>query len=79
MPEQIFTNCTVGGPIFVHVRDSKIVRIRSLVYAETDASSWTIKARGKQFTPPNYQIRGCYNGLRESSRTGKKEEKHPQV
>ena len=61
--EQIFTNCTVGGPILVHVRDGKIVRIRPLVYDETDAPSWTIEARGKQFTSPNYQIRGGYNGL----------------
>jgi len=51
MPEQIFTNCTVGGPIFVHVKDGRIVRIRPLTYNETDAPSWTIEAKGKKFTP----------------------------
>lgn len=52
MSEQIFTNCTVGGPVFVHVKDGKIVRIRPMVLNETDASSWTIQARGRQFSPP---------------------------
>ena len=52
MSEEIFTNCTVGGPILVHVKDGKIIRIRPLVLNETDAPSWTIRARGKQFTPP---------------------------
>src|SRR4030042_1048908 len=51
MPEKIFTNCTSGGPVLVHVNNGKIVRIRPLVYNETDAPSWTIKARGKEFTP----------------------------
>jgi len=52
MSEEVFTNCTVGGPILVHVKDGKIVRIRPLVYDETDAPSWTIKAKDKEFTPP---------------------------
>ncbi|MFC1860877.1 molybdopterin-dependent oxidoreductase [Chloroflexota bacterium] len=51
MPEEVFTNCTNGGPIVVHVNDGKITRIRPLVYGEDDAASWTLKARGKQFTP----------------------------
>jgi molybdopterin guanine dinucleotide-containing S/N-oxide reductase-like protein len=50
--EQVLTSCTTGGPVLVHVRDGKIIRIRPLVYDETDASPWTIKARGEQFTPP---------------------------
>ena len=52
MSEEILTNCTVGGPILVHVKDSKIVRIRPLIFDASDAASWTIKARGKIFTPP---------------------------
>jgi trimethylamine-N-oxide reductase (cytochrome c) len=52
MPQEIFTNCTVGGPIQVHVKDGKIIRVRPLVLDETDAPSWTIEARGKRFTPP---------------------------
>ncbi len=52
MSEEIFTNCTVGGPIRVHVENGKIIRVRPLVLDETDAPSWTIEARGKRFTPP---------------------------
>jgi len=50
--EQVLTSCTVGGPIFVHVRDGKITRIRPLILDDTDAPSWTIEARGRNFTPP---------------------------
>ena len=49
---QRFTNCTTGGPVFVDVRDDKIVRITPIEFDETDAPSWTIEARGKEFTPP---------------------------
>jgi molybdopterin guanine dinucleotide-containing S/N-oxide reductase-like protein len=52
MPEKIYTNCTVGGPVLVHVNDGKIVRIRPLVFHKSDAASWTIRAQGNQFTPP---------------------------
>ena len=52
MSEQILTQCTVGGPVFVHVKDGKIVRVRPIVFDETDAPSWTIEARGRKFSPP---------------------------
>ncbi len=49
--EQVFTNCTGGGPVFVHVKDGKVIRIRPLVLDESDAPSWTLQARGYQFKP----------------------------
>lgn len=49
--EKVFTNLTNGGPVLVYVKDEKIVRIRPLVYNETDAPSWIIKADGEEFTP----------------------------
>ncbi len=50
--EQILVNCTTGGPVFVHVRDGKIVRVRPLIFNDqTDADSWKIEAKGHQFTP----------------------------
>jgi molybdopterin guanine dinucleotide-containing S/N-oxide reductase-like protein len=49
--ETILTNLTVGGPVFVHVRDGKIVRISPLILTGKDAKSWTIKAGNKQFSP----------------------------
>ena len=52
MSEQVFTNCTVGGPISVYVKDGKIVRIRPLVIDENDLKPWTIDANGKKFSPP---------------------------
>lgn len=46
-----FTMLTNGGPLFVHVKDGKIVRMTPIDLDETDASSWTIRARGRSFTP----------------------------
>ena len=52
MSEQVFTNCTVGGPIFVHVKDGKITRVRPLIFDDKDAASWTIDVNGRKFSPP---------------------------
>ena len=47
-----YTNGTNGGPIFVYVQEGKIVRITPVDFDKDDAPSWTIRARGKEFTPP---------------------------
>ncbi len=47
-----YTSGTNGGPIFVYVKDDKIIRITPMVFDDDDAPSWSIKARGKTFTPP---------------------------
>ncbi|MDX2224346.1 MAG: molybdopterin-dependent oxidoreductase [Rhodospirillaceae bacterium] len=47
-----YTNGTNGGPIFVYVKDGKIVRITPMEFDADDAPSWSITARGKTFTPP---------------------------
>jgi trimethylamine-N-oxide reductase (cytochrome c) len=46
------TSGTTGGPVFVYVRDGRIVRITPMDLDETDAASWTIEARGQRFSPP---------------------------
>ena len=46
------TNGTTGGPVFVYVKDGRIVRITPMELGEEDAASWVIKARGKEFSPP---------------------------
>lgn len=46
------TNGTTGGPVFVYVKDGKIVRITPMDFDDTDAPSWTIHARGRDFSPP---------------------------
>jgi trimethylamine-N-oxide reductase (cytochrome c) len=47
-----YVNNTNGGPVFVFVKDGRIVRITPIEFDETDAASWTIHARGKDFAPP---------------------------
>jgi trimethylamine-N-oxide reductase (cytochrome c) len=43
---------TNGGPLFVYVKDGKIVRLTPIEFDDEDARPWTIRARGKRFTPP---------------------------
>jgi trimethylamine-N-oxide reductase (cytochrome c) len=45
------TTNTNGGPLFVYVKDGKIVRITPLEFDETDPGSYSINARGKTFKP----------------------------
>lgn len=47
-----YTNGTNGGPIFVYVKDGKILRTTPMDFDGDDAPSWSINARGKTFTPP---------------------------
>jgi molybdopterin guanine dinucleotide-containing S/N-oxide reductase-like protein len=47
-----FTSNTNGGPVFVHVKNDKIIRITPIEFNETDVRPWTIEARGRKFTPP---------------------------
>jgi anaerobic selenocysteine-containing dehydrogenase len=47
-----YTNGTTGGPVFVDVKDGKILRITPIEFDDKDAASWTIEARGRAFTPP---------------------------
>ncbi|HEX6705815.1 MAG TPA: molybdopterin-dependent oxidoreductase [Albitalea sp.] len=46
-----YTNLTNGGPIHVDVRDGRIVRTLPIELDASDAPSWTIRARGRSFTP----------------------------
>jgi len=46
------TNGTTGGPVFVYVKDGRIIRITPMDLDSSDAPSWVIKARGRQFSPP---------------------------
>ena len=46
-----YTSMTNGGPLFVYVRDGKILRVTPIEFTEEDGASWTIKARGKEFVP----------------------------
>ena len=52
LSEQVFTNCTNAGPVTVHVKDGKVIRIRPLAADEKDFRPWTIAANGNRYTPP---------------------------
>ncbi len=47
-----YTNATNAGPMYVYVKDDKIIRITPIVFDDSDPQPWTIEARGKTFTPP---------------------------
>ena len=49
---EILTNGTTGGPVFVHVKDGRIIRVTPMDFDKNDAPSWKIKARGNTYTPP---------------------------
>src|SRR6185503_8904126 len=47
-----YCNMTNGGPVFVYVREGKIVRMTPIDFDGTDPQPWTIRARGIDLTPP---------------------------
>ena len=47
-----FCTMTNGGPLFVYVRDGEILRTTPITFDSNDPGTWTIKARGREFTPP---------------------------
>jgi molybdopterin guanine dinucleotide-containing S/N-oxide reductase-like protein len=47
-----YCNMANGGPLAVYVKDGKIIRMTPITFDEKDPEPWTIKARGKTFTPP---------------------------
>lgn len=51
--ETRYVNQTNGGPVFVYVKDGKIVRITPIDFDGKDARAWSIDARGQTFTPPH--------------------------
>jgi molybdopterin guanine dinucleotide-containing S/N-oxide reductase-like protein len=48
-----YTNNTNGGPLFVYVRDGRIVRMTPIAFGSDDPAPWTITARGQTFSPPH--------------------------
>jgi trimethylamine-N-oxide reductase (cytochrome c) len=50
--ETRYANMANGGPLFVYVKNGKIVRMTPIEFDDRDPQPWTIKAKGKEFTPP---------------------------
>jgi trimethylamine-N-oxide reductase (cytochrome c) len=47
-----YCNMTNGGPVFVDVKDGKIIRLTPIDLTDEDGASWTIEAKGQRLTPP---------------------------
>jgi molybdopterin guanine dinucleotide-containing S/N-oxide reductase-like protein len=47
-----YVSNTNGGPVFVYVKDDKIIRLTPIEFDNDDAQPWSIEARGRTFTPP---------------------------
>src|SRR5882724_3020804 len=47
-----YCNMTNGGPVFIDVKDGKIIRMTPIDLTEDDGASWTIDAKGVKLTPP---------------------------
>jgi trimethylamine-N-oxide reductase (cytochrome c) len=47
-----YVSNTNGGPMFVYVKDGRILRITPMEFDESDAPTWSIEARGRRWTPP---------------------------
>src|SRR5580658_5331291 len=47
-----YCNMTNGGPVFVYVKDGKIIRLTPIDLTEEDGAAWTIEAKGVKLTPP---------------------------
>jgi trimethylamine-N-oxide reductase (cytochrome c) len=47
-----YTTCTNGGPLFVYVKDGRIIRVTPIEFDDTDPPTWVIEARGRRFSPP---------------------------
>src|SRR5208282_1763730 len=47
-----YATCTNGGPLFVYVKDGRILRVTPIEFDDTDPPTWSIEARGRRFSPP---------------------------
>ena len=47
-----YCNMTNGGPVFVYVKDGKILRMTPIDLEDEDGASWTIEAKGQKLAPP---------------------------
>jgi len=66
--EKVYTNCTVGGPLRVYVKNGKMTHVEPLELGPDDAESWVIEARGRKFSPSRVAKLSEY-ALTERSRT----------
>ena len=61
-----YTNGTNGGPIFVYVKNGKILRTTPMELDSSDPDSYTINARGKTFKPPRKTTLAAHGACQKS-------------
>jgi trimethylamine-N-oxide reductase (cytochrome c) len=49
---EVFTTCSTAGPMFVHVREGKILRIEPMQFDPQKVKSWQVEAQGQTYKPP---------------------------
>lgn len=47
-----YTTCSTAGPLSVHVKDERIIRVEPLTFAPEDVVSWQVDVNGKTYKPP---------------------------
>ena len=62
-----YVNNSNAGPVFVYVKDGKIIRMTPMEFDDSDAPSFTIVARGKKFTPPRKSTLSPYGFAMKST------------
>lgn len=50
--EKRYTSCTTAGPLFVYVKNGRIIRVEPIHFKEEEVKPWTIRVNGKVYTPP---------------------------
>ena len=58
--ETRYVNATNSGPVFVYVKDGRIVRVTPIEFDKTDPPAWSIEARGHRFSPPRRTTTTCH-------------------
>jgi trimethylamine-N-oxide reductase (cytochrome c) len=53
---RVFTQCTGGGPVFVYVKNGRIVRIRPITFTSDDAPPFRSKHAGGHSFPKEKPI-----------------------
>ena len=48
-----YTNCTTAGPIFVYVKEGRIIRVEPMHFEGEEYDPWKLEVNGKTYTPPN--------------------------
>lgn len=63
-----YTTCTNGGPVFVYVKDGRILRVTPIEFDDADPPTWTIEARGRRIQPAAPRACGAARAERQIHR-----------